>query len=502
MRKILLGIDLAICSLWTIAALGSRIAWVGIPATWIVMLLIMSRLLLSFTLYHREKKSWIPGLLFMGFTAFAVSVGLDIKLSELASKVFPLLSLDFNRWWYVGLTWAVATWLWIVPLVVFFVNIFRKGCQADTLTWKDVFGKLLWTNKTARTFCSLQLIAIGTLYTGLTMNGRLCLFACVVAPTLSFHLLKRYYGLKKGKVWVLVISMLIFFFAPTYAGLLRMSMLSISFCMVAYVCSSFYQKEKKLLLSVMSAIYVGILLPSLAIGNNQYTCFNVGRTGYYSLDTYPGIFSIEDKKTGKIGLRSRYGLLVKPEYESIVYHTPRHWFGKLELRKNGYYTLYDICNNEYRKDNHISHQLQDSICHIVEGHLSEYDYKPDERMEVRLIEASNCQVRTHIKALKNGSVIYDYDDKEAFIPTDSVSYTPGTIVCDSLIRLEWCQLKSLSYAHNATTKDSAVYTIQVTLARENMPKPKEAETLVQKISCFLKKVDIISTTLPLSYNER
>lgn len=502
MRKTLLGIDLAICSLWTIAALGSRIAWVDTPAIWIVMLLIMSRLLLSFTLYHRERKSWVSGLLFMGLTVFAVSVEFDIKLSELASKVFPLLSLDFNRWWYVGLTLAVATWLWIVPWVVFLVNIFRKGCLTDTLTWKDAFGKLLWTNKTARTFCSLLLITIGTLYAGLTMNGRLCLFACVVAPTLSFHLLKRYYGLKKGKVWVLVISMLIFFFAQTHAGLLRMSMLSISFCMVAYVCSSFYQKEKKLLLSVMSAIYVGILLPSLAIGNNQYTCFNVGRTGYYFLDTYPGIFSIEDKKTGKIGLRSRYGLLVKPEYESVVYHTPRHWFGKLELRKNGYYTLYDICNNEYRKDNHISHQLQDSICHIVEGHLSEYDYKPDERMEVRLIEASNCQVRTHIKALKNGSVIYDYDDKEPFIPTDSVSTTQETIVCDSLVRLEWCQLKSLSYAHSATTKDSAVYNIQVTLARENMPKPKEAEMLVQKISCFLKKVDIISTTLPLSYNER
>ena len=239
MRKILLEFDLAICSLWTIAALGSRIAWVDTPATWIVMLLIMSRLLLSFTLYHRERKSWVSGLLFMGLTAFAISVGLDIKLNGLASKAFPLLNLDFNRWWYVGLTWAVATWLWIVPLVVFFVNIFRKGCLTDTLTWKDAFGKLLWTDKTARTFCSLLLITIGTLYAGLTMNGRLCLFACVVAPTLSFHLLKRYYGLKKGKVWVLVISMLIFFFAQTYAGLLRMSMLSISFCMVAYVCSSF-----------------------------------------------------------------------------------------------------------------------------------------------------------------------------------------------------------------------------------------------------------------------
>ena len=203
MRKILLEIDLVICSLWTIAALGSRIAWVDTPATWIViMLLIMSRLLLSFTLYHRERKSWISGLLVVGFTAFAVSVGLDIKLSELASKVFPLLNIDFNRWWYVGLTAAVATWLWIVPLVVFLVNIFRKGCLTDTLTWTDALGKLLWTDKAARTFCSLLLITIGTLYTGLTMNARLCLFASVVAPTLTFHLLKRYYGLEKGKMWV------------------------------------------------------------------------------------------------------------------------------------------------------------------------------------------------------------------------------------------------------------------------------------------------------------
>ena len=88
MRKILLGIDLAICSLWTIAALGSRIAWVDTPATWIVMLLIMSRLLLSFTLYHREKKSWIPGLLFMGLTVFAISTELDIKLNGLPQKYF------------------------------------------------------------------------------------------------------------------------------------------------------------------------------------------------------------------------------------------------------------------------------------------------------------------------------------------------------------------------------------------------------------------------------
>lgn len=486
MRKTLLEIDLAICSLWTIAALGSRISWVDTPATWIVMLLIMSRLLLSFTLYHREKKSWIPGLLFMGLTVFAISTELDIKLSELASKVFPLLNLDFNRWWYVGLTLAVATWLWVVPLVVFLVNIFRKGCLTDTLTWKDALGRLLWTEKRARTCCSLLLIAIGTLYAGLNMEERLCLFACIVAPTLSFYLLNRYYGGSNSKMWVLVASMLLFFFAQTHVELSRIAMLGISFCMVAYVCSDFYKSRKKLPLAFVTSIYLGGLLPSLAIGNNQYTGLGVGRTAYYSLDSYPGIFYIENKETGGVGLRDRYRILVEPEYEAFYYHTPRHWFGELELRKNGYYTLYDICNNKYRTDDDIDHLLQDRICKIVEQHLSEHSYHLDDRLEVRVTTPSTNKTLVHIKALKNGSVCYNYD-KVPYIPTDSLANVAETFVCDTLVQLKWCQKKSLSYLHVAKGKNAPIYHVQVTLAKDNMPEQKEAIALVDKITPLLRK---------------
>lgn len=486
MRKTLLEIDLAICSLWTIAALGSRIAWVDTPATWIVMLLIMSRLLLSFTLYHREKKSWIPGLLFMGLTVFAISTELDIKLSELASKVFPLLNLDFNRWWYVGLTLAVATWLWVVPLVVFLVNIFRKGCLTDTLTWKDALGRLLWTEKRARTCCSLLLIAIGALYAGLNMEERLCLFACIVAPTLSFYLLNRYYGGSNSKMWVLVSSMLLFFFAQTHVELSRIAMLGISFCMVAYVCSDFYKSRKKLPLAFVTSIYLGGLLPSLAIGNNQYTGLGVGRTAYYSLDSYPGIFYIENKETRGVGLRDRYRILVEPEYEAFYYHTPRHWFGELELRKNGYYTLYDICNNKYRTDDDIDHLLQDRICKIVEQHLSEHSYHLDDRLEVRVTTPSTNKTLVHIKALKNGSVCYNYD-KVPYIPTDSLANVAETFVCDTLVQLKWCQKKSLSYLHVAKGKNAPIYHVQVTLAKDNMPEQKEAIALVDKITPLLRK---------------
>lgn len=486
MRKTLLEIDLAICSLWTIAALGSRIAWVDTPATWIVMLLIMSRLLLSFTLYHREKKSWIPGLLFMGLTVFAISTELDIKLSELASKVFPLLNLDFNRWWYVGLTLAMATWLWVVPLVVFLVNIFRKGCLTDTLTWKDALGRLLWTEKRARTCCSLLLIAIGALYAGLNMEERLCLFACIVAPTLSFYLLNRYYGGSNSKMWVLVASMLLFFFAQTHVELSRIAMLGISFCMVAYVCSDFYKSRKKLPLAFVTSIYLGGLLPSLAIGNNQYTGLGVGRTAYYSLDSYPGIFYIENKETRGVGLRDRYRILVEPEYEAFYYHTPRHWFGELELRKNGYYTLYDICNNKYRTDDDIDHLLQDRICKIVEQHLSEHSYHLDDRLEVRVTTPSTNKTLVHIKALKNGSVCYNYD-KVPYIPTDSLANVAETFVCDTLVQLKWCQKKSLSYLHVAKGKNAPIYHVQVTLAKDNMPEQKEAIALVDKITPLLRK---------------
>ena len=56
MRKSLFCFDLAVCSLWTMAALGSRTAWFASPAMWIVMLLlVVSRILLSFTLYNRTR---------------------------------------------------------------------------------------------------------------------------------------------------------------------------------------------------------------------------------------------------------------------------------------------------------------------------------------------------------------------------------------------------------------------------------------------------------------
>lgn len=188
-------------------------------------------------------------------------------------------------------------------------------------------GRILWKDNRAKTYCLLMLIAVCTLYVGLAISARLCLLACIVAPTLSYIVLTRYYGLKSEKVWLMVLALGVFFFAQTHAVLWRIAMLVVSLACIVYVCSNFYKQKRLLALTLLLSLYVGVMLPSMAIGNNQYTCFNVGRTAYSSLNTYNGIFYIEDNNTGKVGLRDRYGMLVDPEYDDIVYHTVQHWFG-------------------------------------------------------------------------------------------------------------------------------------------------------------------------------
>ncbi len=485
MKQKILWLDLAICSLWALAALGGRTMWFAIPMAWIVLLVILSRIAFSFSFYRREKRSWVALALFVGATALCFTAQQDIGIRKLISIPFPMLGIEFDRIAYRVMGFALLVWIWFVPIVAYVVALCRGKMPKSNLSWKEALGGILWNDKRAKTYCLLLLIAVGTLYVGAVMAARSCLFACISAPTFSYIVLNRYYGLKSEKVRLMILALGIFFFAQTHAGVWRMGMLAISFTCIVYVCSNFYKQKRMLALTLLASLYFGVLLPSLAIGNNQYTCFNVGRTAYYSLAPYDGIFYIEDKKTEKIGLRDRYGILVKPEYDGIVYHTTRHWFGELELRRNGYITLYDICNNTFRKGDDIKHELQDSICGLVEKHLTDKDYQYEDRVEVKVTDCTTNKVLSWIKAEKNGSVIYDYKD-EPYIPTDSVVLQTGEVYCDSLVQLKYCQRQALCYSYDVTKDGIAIYNIQIKSARETMPKREEVTTLADKISLLLK----------------
>ena len=88
-------------------------------------------------------------------------------------------------------------------------------------------------------------------------------------------------------------------------------MLLASFGLVTFVGTRLYKNTQNLLLTISSVLYLGVLLPSFAIGYNQYACINYARSGFYYLNPFKGILYITDSKGELYGLRDRYGLLIE-----------------------------------------------------------------------------------------------------------------------------------------------------------------------------------------------
>ena len=75
-----------------------------------------------------------------------------------------------------------------------------------------MIGGILWKGRSARVYSALILICIAALYCGLAMDARVCRLMCICAPSFSFWLIGRYYGLKNEKWWILVVAMVLFFY--------------------------------------------------------------------------------------------------------------------------------------------------------------------------------------------------------------------------------------------------------------------------------------------------
>lgn len=379
----------------------------------------------------------------------------------------------------------VATWLWVMPLVVYIVALCRKKLVRTELTTYDLLGGILWHDGNAKTYSLLMSVAVMALFSGLAMKPEICWYVCLGAPMLSFWLLCRYYQVKADRLWLMLAAMIVFYYAQTSYGIIRIALLGISLALVAYLCSCFYKAKGMLALSIVSALYLGILLPSLAIGNNQYTCINYPRQGFYTLESYPGFFIVKNPQTENYGLRDRYGLLIAPEYEKITFHTPRHYWDTLELRKNGYYNLYDIYDNKVLKVDDIDQQLQDSICLMLGNHCNKYRYDYNTRLEVKVIEPNNSdKLLSHVKMQKNGNTFYyDYTDKP-YISVDTACIRPKEFMTDSLVYTDG-NIEALHYSYDIKTENTTLFHIDIKSARQRPEKAMEQRESDTSSSCTM-----------------
>lgn len=476
MRNKFLWFDLIVCSFWVLAILGGRSSW-NTLIEFVAIIAFVMRLSFAFIIARNEKRAWIPLALMMILCVPMALVSQKLSLHTMA--VYPLYFLNIEIDAIAkGIAVFCALWIWGMPIVLYGILLFRKKLNRTELTWADIFGGILWKERRTQTYSALMLICIVALYSGLAMDAKVCRVVCFVAPVLSFWLIERYYSSKIGSLWVVVVAMMIFFYAQPFNGLWRVGMLATSLVLVAYVGYQLYRQTKKYILSILTILYIGVLLPSLAIGYNLYTCIDYGRYGYYTCFPFKGIFYVKDGNL--MGIRDRYGLLVKPEYESIRDYDNGTRY-EVALCKNGYMTLYDIFNNRFERNNEIDGELQADVCQALQRFAQRTECGYGDRLEVKVTEIFTGKIISHVEAWVNGNLYYNYSDSP-FVPEDTIVLQSGEFQYDTLALPNHAPQMKMSHVLDVGRDSMAIYRIGFKMVGEIIPEKSQTIKLVKEIA--------------------
>ena len=461
--------DLAICSVWLLSMFGGRGSWTY-PTFLFVILEVLYRMVLSFSLYHKEKRTWLPLLIFVPLIGMSVVAGIYNGVGDIICRVADLTGLEYNVALKYALGGFLMLWLFVVPYIWYAVLLFKKQLVRTELTWKELVGGILWHGRLERTCSAILMILLVTFLTGLAMNARLCQILCMSAAPLTYWLLCHYHKVNAEKVWVLVVSMTIFWYAQIVAGVWRVSMLLVSFGLVIYVGTRLYHNIKDNLLVNTMVLYLGILLPSLSIGYNQYACINYARRGFYYMEPFHGILYLTDSTRELYGLRDRYGLLVEPVYERICESDrfPNGWPYIYELQKDGYCLYYEVVNNTFTHEPDICPDLQHEVREILEHHFewngSEYDAKG----QITVTELIDGKTIADVRISMYGNPFINYNT-ERFIPDDSITVASGEFFHNDSVKVYHGTKHSLSYATHVSDGIMPRYRIYVRLATDSVP---------------------------------
>lgn len=489
MRSKLHTFDLAICLLWILSAFCGRYYWNQITTVYLGFSM-MLRLVISFSLKRKEKKTWLPLVVYASvswaFLFFDIHVYNGI--GEIGDYFFHVTGLEYNRyvdWLISGCVWI---WIMIIPFLYYFYLLIRRRLVDTGMTKKELFGSILWNDRRAKFFCAVTMLTFISLNAGVGMHQRFCQTMCFIAPPLVYWLICRYTNIKVEKVWLVLLGSVCFWYAQSLGGIFRVAVLVASFIMIAFACAHLYKSTKSHTLTAAAMVFLGILLPSFSIGYNQYACINYPRSGYYYLAPYNGILYINNTTNGEhVGLRDRYRLLVEPEYERIKpgFVSPLGWTTSFLLQKDGYSKTYSIYDNKISPSD-IEPELQSQLCKIITGYFDEKDNGYADKGEILVTDLLTDKTIGHVRVSMHGNPMWQYE-RAYFLPEDTVEVQANEFLRTDSVGVTGYETKNiLCYAENVPNDSIAKYQVYVRLALDQTPKEKDLLGIVNEVKTKLK----------------
>lgn len=461
--------DLTLCLIWVLALLGSRQMTFNNLNIIVGFLFVITRIAASFALAQSEKRSWMPIVGYLLMFGLTVLLGRSFGVYTIGQYVFPILGVEYLHIVARMIMLVLSCWLLVLPIVTYLILLFKKKTVRTSWTKTDLLGAILWKDEEAKIYSVILLTAVIAILIGLSMNARLCMMACLIAPMITYIALAKHYRMENKKWWMLLIAMLVFHQAQQFSGLIRLGMLATTLLLVGYLCYPFMKRTSNALLCLLMTLYIDILLPSICIGYNQYACINYARKGYSTTLPYQGIFYVSDSTGEKVGLRDRYGLVLEPQYERIVIKQSgfSFWTYYAELQRLGYVRNYDLVSDKFIDDScTIDENLQGKVCQIINQTLE--DLENEDRCQIRVVNLSNHAEIVHARASMYGNPFYDYRNQD-FMPQDSVELESGAFSCDSMIISQFDKKQTMGYARNVPNDSVPKYKVFVKLATTSRP---------------------------------
>lgn len=474
-------VDLTLCLLWVLAILGSRHVTYNLIII-VTVLFVITRIATSFELAQLEKRSWMPIVGYMLMCGLSILLGKSFGVCEMGQYIYPIFGLEYNQMMASVIMVILFCWLIILPIIIYLILLFKKNTVKTSWSKTDLMGALLWKDKRAKTYSVILLTATVAMLIGLSMNARLCMLACMVAPLITYTALAKHYHMEKKKWWMLLLAMLVFHQAQLFSGIIRLGMLAVTLLLVGHLCYLIMKRTNNMSLSFLMTVYLGVMLPSICIGYNQYACINYARKGFYTLLPFRGIFYVSDSTGYMYGLRDRYGLLLEPQYERIVCKQSgaSFWTYHIELHRLGYIRNYNLFNRELIDDScTIDDKLQSNVCQVINQHLNGLEYA--DRCQIRVIKFADNKEIANARATLNGHPIYDYRNKE-FMPEDSVELESGAFSYDSLVSFQCEKKQIMSYAKYVPNDSVPKYKVIVKLATTLGPDSLTMKNIVNEIA--------------------
>lgn len=432
-------------------------------------LFVITRVSASFALAQSEKHSWISIVGYLLMFWLTVLLDRSFGVYTIGQYVFPILGVEYNHIVARIIMLVLSCWLLALPIVTYLILLFKKKTIRTSWTKTDLLGALLWKDEEAKTYSVILLTAVIAILIGLSMNARLCMLACLIAPMITYIALAKHYRMESKNWWMLLIAMLVFHQAQQFSGLIRLGMLITTLLQVGYLSYPFMKRTDHTLLSLLMTLYLGILLPSICIGYNQYACINYARKGYFTTLPYQGIFYVSDSTGEKVGLRDRYGLVLEPQYDRIVIKQSgsSFWTYFAELQRLGYIRNYDLVSDKFIGDScAIDENLQSKVCHVINQTLEGLENA--DRCQIRIVDLTNHAEIANARASMYGNPFYDYRNQE-FMPKDNMELESGTFSCDSMIISQFDKKQVMGYAKNVPNGSVPKYKMFVKLATTSKP---------------------------------